>query len=269
MTHAGGSSEAAELLDLARRTANEVASLVLERHGEVHAVETKASDLDLVTAVDRAAEERIASLLLDARPDDSLLGEEGSGVVGTSGVEWVVDPIDGTTSFYYGLPGFSVSIGARRGGEWLAGCVVAPALRAEYAAARGRGATLNAVPVRCRETTALAKALIATGFSPDHERRARQAGQIADILPQIRDIRRMGSAALDLCAVAAGQVDAYYEVGLSVWDHAAGALIAAEAGAVTIVEPDPVTGRAFVVAAAPGIADELVALLRTHNADKV
>lgn len=262
-------SEAADLLELARRTATEVAAMVLERHGEAHAVETKASDLDLVTAVDRAAEERIAAMLLDARPNDSLLGEEGAGIVGSSGIEWVIDPIDGTTSFFYGLPGFSVSIGARRDGEWLAGCVVAPALRADYGAAKGHGTTLNGRAVRCRTTTSLAEALIATGFSPDHEQRARQAGHIAEILPQIRDIRRSGSAALDLCTVAAGQVDAYFEVGLSVWDHAAGALIAAEAGAVTIVEPDPDTGRAFVVAAAPGIADELLALLRTRNADKV
>lgn len=243
--------------------------MVLERHGERHDIETKASDLDLVTEVDRAAERLIAAELLAARPDDSLLGEEGTGVVGTSGVEWVIDPIDGTTSYYYGLPGFSVSIAARTGAGVVAGCVVAPAIGAEYSAAMGSGAALNGRPVRCRDTTDLSLALVGTGFSPDHQRRARQGRTFAEILPQIRDIRRMGSAALDLCTVAAGQVDAYFEIGLSIWDYAAGALIAAEAGAVTIVEPDRATGRAFVVAAAPGVADELVALLRTHNADKV
>lgn len=258
-----------ELRDLACVTAQHAARMVLGRHGERHEVATKASDLDLVTEVDRAAERLIATALLDARPDDSLLGEEGTGVVGTSGVEWVIDPIDGTTSFYYGLPGFSVSIAARTEHGLVAGCVVAPAIGAEYSAALGEGARLNGRPVRCRDTTELSQSLIATGFSPDHERRERQARTIAEILPQIRDIRRMGSAALDLCAVAAGQVDAYFEIGLSIWDYAAGALVAAEAGAFTIVEPDRATDRAFVVAAAPGVADELVALLRTLNADKV
>jgi len=258
-----------ELLDLACSTAREAAAMVLEHHGDLHEVHTKASDIDIVTQIDRASEELIANRLLAARAGDGIVGEEGTGVTSTSGVEWLVDPIDGTTSFFYGLPGFSVSIAARIAGELVAGAVVAPAITTEYSAVLGHGATMNGEPIRCRDTTELGKALVATGFAPDHERRTRQGQAFARIIPQIRDIRRMGSAALDLSAVAAGQVDAYFEVGLSLWDYAAGVLIAAEAGALTIVEHDDSTDRAFVLAAAPAIADELVALLRSEKADKV
>ena len=243
--------------------------MVLGRHGELHAVDTKVSDIDLVTEVDRSSEALISERILQARPDDGIVGEEGTGIATASGVEWLVDPIDGTTSFVYGLPGFSVSIAARLGGDVVAGCVVAPAITTEYSAVIGEGATMNGKPISCRETTSLAKALVGTGFSPDHERRARQGEVFAQIIPQIRDIRRMGSAALDLCAVAAGQLDAYFETGLSIWDYAAGQLIAAEAGALTVVEHDAASDRSFVMAAAPGIAGELVALLRDHNADRV
>lgn len=258
-----------ELHDLACRVAREAAAMVLDRHGEVHKVETKASDIDLVTEIDRASERMIVDRLVAARPDDGILGEEGTGIASTSGVEWVVDPIDGTTSFFYGLPGFSVSIAARVHGEVVAGAVAAPAIATEYSALAGSGAFMNGTAISCRDTGELGKALVATGFAPDHERRARQGQLFASIIPRIRDIRRMGSAALDLCAVAAGQVDAFYEVGLSQWDYAAGALIAHEAGAVTIVEPDRSTQRAFVAAASPGIATELFALIRGLGADQV
>lgn len=243
--------------------------MVLSRAGEEHHTDAKASHLDIVTAIDRASEELIVDRLLAARPDDGIIGEEGTGITGSSGVEWLVDPIDGTTSFFYGLPGFSVSIAARFEGRVVAGCVVAPALTTEYSATLGHGALMNGRAIRCRHTASLSQALIGTGFAPDDDRRTRQGKIFAEIIPQIRDIRRMGSAALDLCTVASGQVDAYFEVGLSIWDYAAGALIAAEAGALTIVEHDEATDRAFVVAASPGIADELVALLRAQNADKV
>ncbi len=243
--------------------------MVLGHHGELHRTDTKSSDIDLVTAIDRASEDLISGRLLDARPDDGMVGEEGTGVVGSSGVDWLVDPIDGTTSFVYGLPGFSVSIAARVDGQVVAGCVIAPAVTTEYSATRGGGALMNGQAIRCRDSSSLSKALVGTGFSPDHERRARQGRFFAELIPQIRDIRRMGSAAVDLCAVASGQLDAYFEVGLSIWDYAAGALIAAEAGAITIVEHDDASDRAFVVAAAPGIADSLVALLRNQKADKV
>ena len=258
-----------ELHELACLIGREAAAMVLDRHGELHEADTKASDIDLVTQIDRASEQLITQRLRAARPNDGIVGEEGTAVIGTSGVQWLVDPIDGTTSFFYGLPGFSVSIAARLDGQVVAGCVVAPAINAEYSAVLGRGATMNGEPISCRDTSSLSKALVGTGFAPDHRRRTRQGQMFAAIIPQIRDIRRMGSAALDLSAVAAGQLDAYFEIGLSLWDYAAGVLIAAEAGALTIVEPDHASDRAFVVAAAPGIADELVALLRAHDADTV
>lgn len=259
----------AELHELACVTGREAAAMVLERHGELHDADTKASDIDIVTEVDRASEVLITERLLAARPNDGIVGEEGASIATTSGVEWLVDPIDGTTSFFYGLPGFSVSIAARVDGQVVAGSVVAPAITTEYSAVLGQGATMNGEAIRCRDTSSLAKALVGTGFAPDHERRARQGQMFAAIIPQIRDIRRMGSAALDLSAVAAGQLDAYFEIGLSLWDYAAGILIAAEAGALTVVEPDEASGRAFILAAAPGIGEDMVALLRAHNADKV
>jgi len=258
-----------ELHDLACSTAAEAAAMVLSRHGEIHTAETKASDIDLVTEVDKASEALIVERLLEARPDDGVVGEEGAGVTSTSGVEWLVDPIDGTTSFFYGLPGFSVSIAARIDGNVVAGCVDAPAIGSVYSAIAGHGATLNGQPITCRPVESLGKALVGTGFAADHDRRRRQGETFSQLIPRIRDIRRMGSAALDLSAVAAGQLDAYFEVGLSLWDFAAGVLIAAEAGALTIVEEDATSGRAFVIAAAPDIADELVALIRSLNADKV
>lgn len=258
-----------ELANLATKIAHEAAAMVLERHGEVHEADTKASDLDLVTEIDRASEQLIVERILAARPHDGIVGEEGAGVQGTSGVEWLVDPIDGTTSFFYGLPGFSVSIAACADGHVVSGCVVAPAFSTEYRASAGQGATKNGVPIRCRETPSLSQALIATGFSPEHERRSRQAQLVGTLLPQVRDLRRMGSAAIDLCAVGAAQLDAYFEIGLSVWDYAAGVLIASEAGATCVVEHDPVTDRAFVFAAPPTIAPELLALLRGAGADKV
>lgn len=260
---------AADLQALAISTAREAAAMVLERLGERHETDTKASDLDIVTEVDRASEELISNRLLQARPNDGIVGEEGTGIASTSGVDWLVDPIDGTTSFFYGLPGFSVSIAARIDGEMIAGSVIAPAISTEYAAHAGAGALMNDQPISCRPVDGLGKALIGTGFSPDHERRARQGAMFAEIIPQIRDIRRMGSAALDLCAVAAGQLDAYFEIGLSEWDYAAGVLIARQAGADVIVEPDEATGRAFIAAASPSISNELFALLRTTGADTV
>jgi myo-inositol-1(or 4)-monophosphatase len=258
-----------QLHELACMTARAAAAMVLSRHGELHDADTKASDIDLVTEVDRASEELISKLLLAARPDDGIVGEEGASITSTSGVEWLVDPIDGTTSFFYGLPGFSVSIAARVGDQVVTGCVLAPAITTEYSAVLGQGATMNGDTIMCRDTSSLSKALVGTGFSPDHERRARQGQAFAAVIPHIRDIRRIGSAALDLSAVAAGQLDAYFEIGLSLWDYAAGVLIAAEAGALTVVEPDAASDRAFVLAAAPGIGNDLVALLRAHKADKV
>lgn len=263
------SSDPESLLSVATDVAAAAAAMIIERVGEHGLVDTKANPLDLVTEVDRASEELITTRLLDARPNDGIFGEEGVNVTGTSGVDWVIDPIDGTTSFVYGLPGFSVSIAARQADTTVAGVVHAPMIGAVYQAAAGNGCAYNQRTATCSDVASLDKALIATGFAPDEQRRTRQASQIAALLPEIRDIRRMGSAALDLAIVASGQVDAFYEVGLNPWDYSAGVLLVTEAGGKVIVEPDPASGRAFIAAAAPGIADALFARLRDLGADQV
>ncbi len=220
-------------------------------------VGTKSTGTDMVTEMDRAAEARIEQGLLGARPDDGMLAEEGTDRLGTSGVRWIVDPLDGTTNYLYGLPGFAVSIAAEVDDRIVAG-VVFDVVRDElFAATLGGGATRNGAPIAASPATALPLALVATGFSYDAERRRRQAGVLVDVLPHIRDVRRFGAAAVDLCSVACGRVDGYWEKGLARWDVAAGALIASEAGAVVtdFVGGPPLDGS--VVAAAPGIADAL------------
>jgi len=263
------------LLDLAVSIGREAGDFVAERRQSIASLETKSSTTDIVTDVDRASEDLIVSRIQTARPDDSIVGEEGAGIIGTSGIEWVIDPIDGTTSFVYGYPGWSVSIAVarRRDGaastdppaETIAGVVVDPTHGHLYSASLGGGAQRNDEPLRASALTDIQGALVATGFSYDGARRAQQASVLAKMLPHIRDIRRSGSAALDLCLAATGQVDAYFEVGLNRWDQAAGLLIAAEAGAVTTVESeDP--DAPFTVAAGPGIAADLADLLDRSDA---
>jgi myo-inositol-1(or 4)-monophosphatase len=257
----------AELHALAVSTAEEAATLV--RRGRATAgeqVDVKSSPVDVVTAVDTASERLIVDRLLDARPDDGVLGEEGGERVGTSGVRWIVDPIDGTVNFLYGLPAYAVSIAAEVGGAVRVGVVLDVATGELFTAVTGGGAfrsTPGTEPVRLHGSrpASLEQSLVATGFGYDAERRRAQGAVVAGLLPRIRDIRRFGSAALDLCSAAAGRVDAYYETGLHRWDHAAGALVAAEAGLVVRGLPGQALGEPMVVAAAPGIADELVALL--------
>ena len=191
---------------------------------------TKSSTTDLVTVHDRAAEEAIVAGLGAARPDDAIVGEEGTNRAGTSGISWFVDPIDGTTNFVYDLPLWSTSIAATDAEGALVGAVYAPALGELFAAARGRGATLDGRPIGCSDRTEVALALVGTGFSYLPERRRQQAALVAEVIGAVRDVRRLGSAALDLCFVAAGRYDAYFETGLNSWDAAAGELIAREAG---------------------------------------
>ena len=223
---------------------------------------TKSSATDLVTVHDRAAERRIVDELRRVRPDDAVVGEEGTAVAGASGHAWYVDPIDGTTNFVYGLAAWCTSVAVAADGVMLAGAVFAPVSGELFAARRGGGATLNGEPIRCTDRDDLALALVATGFAYDAGRRAAQAARVARIIGSIRDVRRLGSAALDLCHVACGRVDAYYEEHLNAWDAAAGALIAAEAGALVTDfaggAPDPTN----LVAAAPGVHGALLDLLR-------
>jgi myo-inositol-1(or 4)-monophosphatase len=259
--------DASQLLALAEDVAAEAAALLrdgLERVRE-H-VGTKSTATDMVTEMDRASEVLIVDRLLRARPDDGVLGEEGTDRPGTSGVRWVVDPLDGTTNYLYALPGFAVSIAAEVDGVALAG-VVHDVVRGEvFAATRGGGATRDGAPIRASEEARLAHALVATGFAYDSDRRRAQAAALVQVLPRIRDVRRFGAAAVDLCSVACGRVDAYYERGLAHWDLAAGGLIAAEAGAVvTDFHGGPAVAGA-VVAAAPAIAEELRALLVSSGA---
>ncbi len=220
------------LLDLAVATAREAGALVVGlRAAGVEVADTKSSPIDVVTEADRASEDLVRDRLLTARPDDGLVGEEGEDVAGSSGVSWIVDPIDGTVNYLYGLPQYAVSIAAAVDGRVVAGVVHNPALDLEYAATLGGGATCNGTAIRVRSTPPLSESLVATGFNYETAVRERQARSVAAMLPQVRDVRRLGSCALDLCAVASGQVDAYVEEGAHLWDHAAGGLVAVEAGA--------------------------------------
>lgn len=224
--------DARELLDVARAAAAEAGKLLVEgRPEDLGVAQTKSSPTDVVTEMDTAAERIIRAAIRRHRPDDGFLGEEGGSQAGGSGVRWVIDPIDGTVNYLYGLPAWAVSIGAEADGVGVAGVVLAPQLGEEYTAVRGEGSWLGDRRLRVTEPEGLAQSLIATGFGYRAERREVQGRVVAGLIGQVRDIRRGGSAALDLCSVAAGRVDGYYERGTHAWDRAAGALIAEEAGA--------------------------------------
>nr|WP_324194339.1 inositol monophosphatase family protein [Nocardia blacklockiae] len=269
-------AEIAELRRVAVHLAQTAAAHVRARRPQVFgagedaqgAVRAKSSPTDPVTVVDTETEEVIRRLLADLRPGERVLGEEGGGTLGGAAeIVWVVDPIDGTVNFMYGIPAYAVSVAAMRDGRSLAGAVVDVAAGQTYSAGLGAGATRTepdgtAVTLRCTEVDSVRMTLLATGFGYGAARRARQGELIAGLLPHVRDIRRIGSAALDLCMVAAGRADAHYEHGLNTWDWAAGALIAAEAGARLVLPPAGTVSKTgeLVVAAAPGIADELLEL---------
>lgn len=222
-----------DLLDLAVSVAADAAVILVDGLSRARStVETKSTGTDMVTEMDRAAEALILDRLLGARPHDAVLGEEGTDTTGTSGVRWIVDPIDGTTNYLYGHPGFAVSIAAEVDGIVTVGVVHDPLHRDVFTAIRGTGAWRNGTSITASEETSLGRALVGTGFSYEPERRRRQATVLQRVLPEVRDIRRMGAASVDLCSVACGRIDAYYERGLQPWDHAAGALIASEAGAI-------------------------------------
>jgi myo-inositol-1(or 4)-monophosphatase len=262
-----------ELLELARATAEEAAALVgAGRSTAAEQVDTKSSPVDVVTAVDRASEELIVRLLTEARPDDGVLGEEGASRDGSSGVRWVVDPIDGTVNFLYGIPAYAVSIAAEVEGTTEVGVVLNVATGEQFTAARGQGAWLTAPGAATQQlhgsaATRLDRTLVATGFGYRVEQRRAQGAVVAELLPQVRDIRRIGTASLDLCAAAAGRVDAYYELDLKPWDHAAGALIAAEAGLVVTGTDGRPFADPMAVAVARGVAAEFVALLERLHAE--
>jgi myo-inositol-1(or 4)-monophosphatase len=257
-----------ELADLALPVAREAAALIRDYAARgVDVAATKSSEVDVVTLADRAAEELIRARLLAARPDDSVLGEEGDDVVGSSGVRWIVDPIDGTVNFLYGLLEFSVSIAAEVDGEVVAGVVLDAAKDRAYvghvdpALPGGGSATRDGAPITVRGPAPLAQRLIATGFSYSAEKRAVQAAAVARMVPLVRDIRRHGSCALELSHVAEGALDGYVEEGVNLWDFAAGGLIARLAGARLVVLPG--AGGTDLIVCGPGHGfDDLVDLAR-------
>jgi myo-inositol-1(or 4)-monophosphatase len=251
-----------ELLDLATTVAREAAELIRAgRPGDVAVAATKSSAIDIVTQVDRDSEELLRTRIREARPDDGFLGEEGHDDAGTSGVRWVVDPIDGTVNFFYGIPQYAVSVAAERDGEVVAGIVLDVAKRVEYTAVRtgdgpdGVRSWRDGQPLGVRtEAPPLDRSLIGTGFHYTREIRVLQAQAAARLLPEIRDIRRLGSCALDLCHVAEGLLDGYVEEGVNPWDHAAGGLVAEGAGA-TVELTTGVGGETLMICApAPGFA---------------
>ena len=237
-----------ELTDLALSAARAAAELVRERaRGQVTVAATKSSDVDVVTEADRASEALIREHIRSARPEDAFLGEEslgeeGDDVASSSGVRWIVDPIDGTVNFLYGIPQYAVSIAAELDGEVVAGVVLDVQAGTEYVgrladASGPESATRDGVPVEVRGSAPMAQRLIATGFSYDRRVRVLQAEAVTRLLPLVRDVRRLGSCALDLCLVADGRLDGYVEEGVNLWDHAAAGLIARIAGARTQVLP--------------------------------
>jgi myo-inositol-1(or 4)-monophosphatase len=264
----------AGLTELACAVAAETGDLLLSRHGQVDVVQTKSSPTDVVTEMDTAAEELIRRRILAARPGDAILGEEG-GEVGTgAAVRWIVDPLDGTVNYLYGLADWAVSIAAEVGGQVVAGAVCVPLQRSLFSATAGGGAWLRSGwaegprRLRCNTGVKLADALVGTGFGYAAGRRVVQGEVVASVLPRVRDIRRAGAAAVDLCSVAAGRLDAFYERGLHAWDHAAGGLIAAEAGArVAGLHGEP-PSESMTVAAGPGLFDELHDLLASLDPER-
>ncbi|MGW1077473.1 inositol monophosphatase family protein [Streptomyces sp. NPDC002537] len=248
----------AELLAVALEAADRAGALLRDgRPADLGVAATKSSPIDVVTEMDIAAEKLITGFLAERRPDDGVLGEEGASSAGTSGVRWVVDPVDGTVNYLYGLPSWAVSIAAELDGEAVVGVVTAPMRGETYRAVRGEGAFMGDRRLRVRPAPSLDQALVGTGFGYLTARRAAQAEVVRALLPEVRDIRRGGSAAIDLCDVACGRLDGYYERGLNPWDYAAGALIAREAGALTGGRPGAPVSPELTVAASPGLFEVL------------
>lgn len=255
-------SVAADLRDIAVSLAREAGDMALHgRKNGTLTLHTKSSPVDMVTQYDKASEDMITAGLAKLRPHDAIVGEEGASTAGTSGITWHIDPIDGTTNFMYDLPTWAVSIGAVDEHGPLAGAVYAPALGEMFSAARGNGAHVNHTPLAVRRCEDVSQALIATGFSYNVSGRAPHAQRVARMLMTVRDVRRMGAAAIDLCFVAAGRIDAYFEEGLNSWDLVAGQLIATEAGAfVTNFHGDAVVPEQ-VLACSPELHPHMVRLI--------
>lgn len=267
------------LTEVAGSLARSVGAVIRSlRDGGVDVAATKSSVTDVVTAADREAERLLTAGLRELRPQDGILGEEGASIPGSTGITWVVDPIDGTVNYLYGLPAYAVSVAATvqdegrgataDGRRAVAGAVYLPVTDELFTAAEGGGAHLNGVPLPGPAETELSTALVATGFGYTVERRTEQAEVVRRLIPQLRDIRRMGSASVDLCLLAAGRLDGYYERGLQPWDYAAGVLIAREAGAMVLGRDEAtLPGEPLLIAGAPTLARRLQSAIAAAYAE--
>jgi myo-inositol-1(or 4)-monophosphatase len=251
-----------ELLELALEAGRRAGVLLRDgRPEDLGVAATKSSPVDVVTEMDLASEKLITELITARRPADGLLGEEGASSPGTSGIRWVIDPLDGTVNYLYGLPAWSVSIAAQWQGRTVVGVVEAPPRGETVHAVAGRGAYVNGRRAWCRPSPPLERALIGTGFGYLRERREHQAEVVRQLIPQVRDIRRAGSAAIDLSDVGIGRMDGFYERGLNPWDYAAGALVASEGGALVGGRPGEDLSSELTVAAVPEVFPVLQATL--------
>ena len=277
MREEAGPDDATQLRRVAETVAAEAAAHLRDLpRPDARGVSTKSSPTDVVTMADTAVEQLLRDRLARLRPGEAVVGEESGGAGATSGVTWVVDPIDGTVNYLHGLPWYAVSVAAVRDGAAVAGAVAEPVSGRLWSASAGAGATCDGRSLRVSGLDDVGRAVVGTGFAYRAQRRAAQARMVAALLPRVGDVRRAGSAALDLCAVAAGWLDGYLEHGTNWWDWAAAALIAAEAGATVRVPgppgatpPDDGLGADAVFVATPAIAADLAALAREHGAGDV
>ena len=259
-------SLAIEVLNLAESIALKAGSLLVNRPSKFD-LDEKSGVFDFATQMDHESEKLIVSEILAARPDDGLIGEEGENRESKSGVTWVIDPIDGTVNYLYDIPGWCISIAAKDKDGGLAGVVYSPATQSLWKAHRGGGAFLNGNLIKCNDPVALNRALVGSGFAYDLEKRKIQAALIARLLPEIRDLRRLGACAVDICHVASGSLDAYFEAGVNEWDYAAAGLIATEAGAMISIDKGIWNGeKNMVIVAGPALHPALSAQIRAGQA---
>lgn len=251
-----------QLLEFATDVARAAGQLLLEYQGERHALVTssKSTPTDLVSAADRDSEALVRQRIVEAYPSDVIVGEESTRREGTSGRTWIVDPLDGTTNFLFGVPTWAVSIACDDEDGPLVACVLDPSRDEIFTATRSQATLVNSIPVSVSSRADLAHALVATGFNYDSELRRSQASQLAQVIGEVRDVRRGGAAALDLAWVAAGRFDGFYEAGLGWWDWAAGSLLVTAAGGSFVRAPSP-HGVEQVVAANAVLGPELERLV--------
>ena len=253
-------SELLALQDLAENIAREAGALLIERPSNF-TLDQKSSLHDFATQMDHKSEKLITTRIAEVRPDDGLLGEEGAERESSSGYTWVIDPIDGTVNYLYGIPGWCISIAVKDEEGYGVGVVFSPATSMLWKAARGHGAYLNGEKIRCNDPVELNRALLGTGFAYDISRRSAQADLVSQLLPQIRDIRRLGACAVDISMVGSGSLDGFLEAGVFEWDYAAAVVIATEAGAKVTRRRVWNQSKEMIIVAGPALHERLVALV--------